>query len=143
MRQNQLSVPEDLLYDKENYWVKVTGNEALIGLTEYGQSTIGDIIYLDHPPVGTLLRRGEGFGSLESGKWVGKLVPPVTGIVIGTNTAVYKNPGKVNSDPYKEGWIIKVRLESITELDSLMDAETYSQWVHEQEVMEMEDDDLL
>lgn len=132
-------VPEDLLYDRNNYWVKVTGNEAVVGLTHYGQSTAGDVIYLELPPVGTVVRRGEGFGSIESGKWVGKLIPPVTGEVIEVNSGVTADPGEVNRSPYTAGWLIRIRLEDPSELECLMSPEDYREWVREQERMEMEE----
>ncbi|MGB9791909.1 MAG: glycine cleavage system protein GcvH [Thermacetogeniaceae bacterium] len=132
-------IPQDLLYDRNNYWVKVEGSEAVIGLTAYGQSTTGEVIYLELPSVGSFIKRGEGFGSIESGKWVGKLVAPVTGEVIEVNSGVAADPEGVNRDPYKDGWLIRVRLEDPSELDSLMRPEDYREWVREQERMEMEE----
>lgn len=132
-------VPEDLLYDRNNYWVKVTSGEAVIGLTHYGQSTTGDVIYLELPPVGTVVRRGEGFGSIESGKWVGKLIPPVTGEVTEINLRAAVDPGEVNRAPYTTGWLIRVRLQEPSELESLMDSEAYREWIREQERLEMEE----
>ncbi len=132
-------VPEDLLYDRNNYWVKVIGNEAVIGLTHYGQSTTGDVIYLELPPVGTMVRRGEGFGSIESGKWVGKLIPPVTGEVTEINSRAATNPGEVNRAPYTTGWLMKVRLRDPSELESLMPPEAYREWIREQERLELEE----
>lgn len=136
-------IPEDLLYDRNNYWVKVNGNEAVIGLTEYGQSTTGDIIYLELPTAGTLVRRGEGFGSIESGKWVGKLILPVTGEVNATNPLVEAAPGEVNSDPYTRGWLMKVKLLDPSELDGLMTPEAYREWIREQERLELEERDVI
>lgn len=135
----QWLVPEDLLYDRNNYWVKVIGNEAVIGLTHYGQSTTGDVIYLELPATGTLISRGEEFGSIESGKWVGKLVPPVTGEVTATNPLVEAAPGEVNSDPYARGWLMKVRLLDPSELDDLMAPAAYRAWIEEQVRLEQED----
>jgi len=135
----QWLVPEDLLYDRNNYWVKVNGNEAVIGLTHYGQSTTGDVIYLELPPVGTIVRRGESFGSIESGKWVGKLILPVTGEITETNSKATTSPGEVNRAPYTTGWLMKVRLQDPSELESLMTPEAYREWIRQQERLEVEE----
>lgn len=138
MQNERWLIPEELLYDRNNYWVKVEGNEALIGLTGYGQSTTGDIIYLELPPAGTSISRGEEVGSLESGKWVGKLIPPLTGVVLETNSAVEGFPGKVNHDPYREGWLLRMSISVPEELGDLLDATAYEKWVEEQIRLEQE-----
>ncbi len=97
------------------------------------------MIYLELPSVGTRIRRGEGFGSIESGKWVGRLVAPVTGEVVEVNTGVTADPGEVNRAPYTAGWLIRVRIEDASELESLMSPEDYGEWVREQERMEMKE----
>lgn len=132
-------IPRDLLYDRNNYWVKVEGSEAVIGLTDYGQNTTGDVIYLELPPVGSVIRRGEVFGSIESGKWVGKLTAPVTGEVIEVNSGLADDPGEVNRSPYTSGWLIRVKLEDPSELEYLLRPDEYREWVKEQEMVEMKE----
>jgi len=125
-------VPEGLLYDRNHYWVKVAGREASIGLSAHGQHTIGDILYLELVSPGAMIRKGEGFGSIESSKWVGALIAPVTGVVLDTNREVEASPGQINVDPYGQGWILRIELSDIDELKLLMKATAYRQWVEEQ-----------
>jgi glycine cleavage system H protein len=143
MQKEQWSVPESLYYSRDNYWVKVEGSEALIGLTEYGQSTTGDIIYLELPPVGKEIEKCEEFGSIESGKWVGKLMSPVTGEVIETNPLLETGFNQVNKDPYSKGWLFRVKLQKPEELDNLLDAAAYREWIQEQEQREQEEESTL
>jgi len=140
MERDKRLIPEDLLYDSNNCWVKVTGDEAVIGFTEYGLSIIGDIIYLELPLPGTSVRRGEELGSIESGKWVGKMSLPVTGVVVETNRDAEAGPYKVNKDPYSEGWILRVKLDDSAELEQLMDAASYREWIEEQIRREQEEE---
>jgi len=140
MRAGKWQIPETLFYSHDNYWVKLDGDEALLGLTEYGQSTTGDILYLELVPAGAVIRRGESFGSIESGKWVGSLVAPVSGIVMESNRELETSPRKVNSDPYGEGWMLRVKLHDPCATEGLMDAVAYQQWVEEQVRREQEDE---
>lgn len=140
MQAEKWRVPEELLYSTDNYWVKVDGNEVTIGLTEYGQSTTGDILYLDLIPVGTVIQRGENFGSIEAGKWVGNLVAPVSGVVLESNPLVEANPRRLNTDPYGEGWMLKVKLGNPGEARLLMNADAYRQWMEYQIRREQEDE---
>lgn len=126
-------IPDDLLYGKDNYWIKVAGAEATIGMTSYGQHNTGQLIYLELPPAGSALRRGERIGSLESGKWVGKLIMPVSGVVLAANRQLAGNPGLVNQDPYQQGWLLRVRLQDTAELAGLLDAAAYRNWIAAQE----------
>ncbi|HOQ10208.1 MAG TPA: glycine cleavage system protein GcvH [Syntrophomonadaceae bacterium] len=143
MQAGKWQIPETLLYTHDNFWVKLEGNQALVGLTEYGQYTIGDVLYLELVSPGTELEQGGSFGSVESGKWVGSLVAPVSGVVMEINSELETDPRKVNSDPYGQGWMIKVRLNSPEDADGLMDAAAYAQWVEEQVRREMEDEVVL
>ncbi|NMA62435.1 MAG: glycine cleavage system protein GcvH [Syntrophomonadaceae bacterium] len=136
-------IPEELLYDKNNYWVKVMGEEVLIGLTEYGQSTTGDILYLELVPEDTVLPRGEQFGSIESGKWVGQLTAPVSGVVVERNRDIEASPRQVNAHPYEQGWLVRVKLIDPGELESLMGAADYTRWVEEQIRLDEEDEVAL
>jgi glycine cleavage system H protein len=140
MRAGKWHIPETLLYSHDNYWLKLDGNKALLGLTEYGQYTTGDILYLELVPAGTSIQKGERFGSIESGKWVGNLVAPVSGTVLESNRELETIPRKVNTDPYGEGWMLKVRLEDQFAAEDLMEAAAYQQWVEEQVRREQEDE---
>lgn len=143
MSVEQYTVPEGLVYDTNNLWLKVTGEEALIGLTAYGQSTIGDLIYLELAPEGAAVRRDEAFGSVESGKWVGKLLSPVSGVIIETNREVKTNPRLVNTDPYGSGWMIRVLLIEPEETAYLISDTAYLEVVRDQILQEQEDEGAI
>ncbi|HPA07219.1 MAG TPA: glycine cleavage system protein GcvH [Methanoregulaceae archaeon] len=125
-------IHEDVKYDRNNFWVKTEGRIAYIGLSDYGQWVIGDILYLDLVPQGAELLKGERFGSVESGKWVGNLMAPVSGHVREYNPAVVADPRVIQEDPYGKGWIMKVELESIEESETLLDHAAYAEFVKEQ-----------
>lgn len=125
-------VQEDLQYDSNNYWVKIEGRQALIGLTDYGQWVIGDILYLDLAPEGTTVMRGEKFGSVESGKWVGNLISPVNGRVVACNPSVIAQPRRIQDDPYGRGWIVRMDLKTDDEIGPFLDYAGYAQFVQEQ-----------
>lgn len=121
-------VPSGLKYSKEHEWVRVEdGDEAVIGITDFAQDQLGDVVYLDLPKVGRTLKAGEPYGTVESVKATSDLNAPAGGEVVEVNGALEKTPELVNSDPYGEGWIIKLRLSDPAELDALMDAATYEQ----------------
>ena len=132
------AIPEGLLYDSNDFWIKVNGEEAVIGMTDYGQSNTGDILYLELSPGGETFQQGERFGSIESGKWVGNLTAPLSGVVLDSNREVEGNPRKVNADAYGEGWMFRIKLNNPDELKSLMASQEYAQWVDEQIKCEME-----
>jgi glycine cleavage system H protein len=122
----------DRAYDDHNFWIKVQGREITIGFTDYGQWSIGDILYLELVGKGSLIRKGEKFGSVESGKWVGSLISPVTGVVLEDNLAIMTDPRTVNLDPYGSGWMVRMELKTEGELDFLMGPKYYADWVSEQ-----------
>lgn len=122
-------IPENLLYDNNDLWVNVNGDEAIVGMTDYGQSNTGDILYLELFPKGETCRKGEKFGSIESGKWVGNLTAPLSGAILDINQEVERNPRKVNSDAYGEGWMYKIKMSNPEEIASLMQHKQYTQWV--------------
>lgn len=132
MPEKNYAIPEDLFYDTNDLWVKVSGDEAVVGMTDYGQSNTGDILYLELSPCGETFRQGDTFGSIESGKWVGNLTAPLSGIILDSNSEVESSPRKVNADAYGEGWMYKIKLSNPDELKSLMDSQKYTQWVAEQ-----------
>lgn len=129
-------IPGDRYYDCNDYWVKVDDGLALIGMTEQGQKNTGDILYLELVDPGTVLEQGQKLGSIESGKWVGSLVAPVSGLVVEVNRQVETNPGQVNEDAYGQGWMFRVKLNDPGQLTGLMDAENYRLFIEQQALFE-------
>ncbi|MBL8059901.1 MAG: glycine cleavage system protein GcvH [Chthonomonas sp.] len=121
-----MNVPADLLYTKSHEWVKIDGDVATIGITDHAQSELGDIVYLDLPNVGRALRAGEILGSIESVKTVSDVYAPISGEVTDINEIAKMSPENVNSDPYGDGWLIKVKMTGKADGD-LMNAEAYEQ----------------
>jgi len=135
--ENQI-VPADLYYDKNDCWVKVDDQSATIGMTEYGQKNTGDILYLELVGPGELIQRGEKLGSIESGKWVGNLTSPLTGVIKESNHEAEKNPRKVNADAYGEGWMCQLAITDPEEIRLLMTAQEYEEWIAKQAECELE-----
>lgn len=121
--------PEDSRYAKSHEYIHVEGDVGTIGITDYAQKELGDVVFVELPKVGTELELGDELGSIESVKAVSELFSPVTGEVIEVNEALAEKPELVNTDPYGDGWMIKVRLSDATELDELMTAEDYEDYV--------------
>ncbi|HIM60690.1 MAG TPA: glycine cleavage system protein GcvH [Dehalococcoidia bacterium] len=117
--------PDDLKYSKEHEWVRMEGNIAQIGVTVFAQDSLGDVVFIDLPDVGTEVRQFEKFGEIESVKAVSDLFSPIAGTIVDANSAAIDNPETVNTDPYGSGWLIKVEISDPSQLDELMDAETY------------------
>jgi len=120
--------PADCKYTKDHEWIKVTGETGQVGITDYAQKQLGDVVYLDLPQVGRALKVGESFGTVESVKAVSELYSPVAGVVTAVNSALAEKPERVNSDPHAS-WMIEVRLSSPGDLDPLMSAVQYSELV--------------
>jgi glycine cleavage system H protein len=120
-----MNFPIDIRYTSEHEWIRVEGDEAYVGITDYAQSELGEIVFIDVPTVGETVGLGEVFGSVEAVKTVSDLNMPVTGEVLEVNGALDAQPELVNNDPYGEGWIIKISVKDAAELDSLMDAKAY------------------
>ena len=118
-------VPNDLRYTKDHEWVRIDGDEAVIGITAYAADQLGDIVFVELPDVGKSFDQFATFGVVESVKAVSDLYAPVGGEVLGTNDALAGSPEVVNSDPFSEGWMIRIRLADPAQLDELMDAPTY------------------
>lgn len=118
-----MNVPSDLKYTKTHEWVRVEGDTATIGITDFAQSELGDVVFVELPNVGRALQKDETFGSVESVKTVSDVYAPVAGEVIDVNSKLGANSELMNSDPFGEGWLIKVRLSGGT--DGLMDASAY------------------
>lgn len=121
-----MQFPENLYYTREHEWLRLTENgEAFVGITDYAQSQLGDIVYVDIPTVGQTLEAGAVFGSVEAVKTVSDLYLPVTGTILEKNPILDTNPEKVNQDPYGEGWMVRIRVEKLEEIESLLRAADY------------------
>jgi glycine cleavage system H protein len=123
---HKMSVPQNLKYTKDHEWVSVDGDIATIGITAFAQSELGDIVYVEIETEGETLDQEEVFGSVEAVKTVSDLFMPVSGEIIEFNSNLEANPELVNSDPYGEGWMIKVKLSNAPETNNLLDAAGYS-----------------
>ncbi|EIE3648879.1 glycine cleavage system protein GcvH [Staphylococcus pseudintermedius] len=126
-----MAVPSGLKYSKEHEWVKVEGNTAIIGITDFAQSELGDIVFVELPEVEDELTEGETFGSVESVKTVSELYSPVSGKVVAVNENLEDAPEAVNESPYEEAWMVKVELKDESELDALLDAVGYEKMIGE------------
>lgn len=122
-------VPEDLFYTKDHEWARIEGDVAYVGITDYAQGELGDIVYLDVPTVGEMLSAGEKFGDIEAVKTVAEGYMPVSGEVVEFNEALESAPELVNASPYDEGWIIKIKFSDPSEFDTLLKAEEYKESV--------------
>lgn len=120
-----MASPADLRYTKEHEWVRVEGDVAVVGITDYAQDQLGDIVFVDLPAPGTSVAYMQKFGEIESVKAVSELFSPVSGEVIERNESLADSPEQVNDSPYGEGWMLKVRLSNPAELDSLLSAAEY------------------
>jgi glycine cleavage system H protein len=119
------NVPEDLHYSKDHEWVRVDGETAIIGITDYAQNSLGDVVYVELPKPGDEFATNESFGSVESVKAVSEVFTPVAGAVAAVNEELNDTPEKVNSDPYGEGWMIRLRMKNPGEVDSMLTAAEY------------------
>lgn len=120
-----MNIPSDLKYTKDHEWIKVEGSEAKIGITEYAQGELGDIVFLDISPDLSEITKGEPFGTIEAVKTVSDLFAPCNGKVLEINSKLADKPELINNDPYGEGWIIKVEITSPSDLDDLLDCIAY------------------
>lgn len=120
-----MKLPQELKYTSEHEWIRVEGNVAYVGITDYAQEQLGDIVFVDVPSVGETLEAGEVFGTIEVVKTVSDLFLPVAGEVLEANEALEENPELVNQDPYGEGWIIKLKLSDVSAVADLLDVEGY------------------
>ncbi len=120
-----MNIPANLKYTKEHEWIAIDGEVATIGITDFAQSELGDIVYVEIETVGESLSKDEVFGSVEAVKTVSDLFMPVSGEILEFNGELESNPEAVNKDPYGSGWMIKVQVSDMSELDGLMDAAAY------------------
>ena len=122
-----MNFPNELKYTADHEWVRINGNEAVIGITDFAQSELGEIVYVDFDTEGEKIDRNEVFGSIEAVKTVSDLMMPMTGEVLEVNAELEDAPQLVNEDPYGKGWIIKIAIENPAEADELLDAAGYQE----------------
>jgi glycine cleavage system H protein len=125
--------PENLQYTKDHEWIRLSGGEGYVGISDFAQHSLGDVVFVDLPKVGDRFDAGDPFGSVESVKSVNELFTPVTGEVLEVNEKLADAPELVNSDPYGEGWMIKIKVLDQTDVDSLLSASEYEDFVKSQE----------
>jgi len=122
---NELNFPDNVRYDESHEWVRSEGDKVKIGITDYAQDQLGDIVFVELPEVGDTFDKGEEFGTVESVKAVSELYLPVAGEVVAINSSLEESPEKVNNAPYGDGWMIEIKAENPPELDDLMDNDAY------------------
>jgi glycine cleavage system H protein len=128
-----MTFPEDLRYTREHEWARRKGRNVVVGITEYAQDQLGDVVYLELPAVGDAFKKGESFGVVESTKAVSELFAPVSGKVVEVNDPLTDAPETVNEDPYEEGWLVAIEPADPNELEELLDAKGYQAFVDDQE----------
>jgi len=124
-----MNFPEDLEYTKDHEWIRINGDIGTVGITDYAQSELGDVVFVELPPVGNKVEFGQSFGTVEAVKAVSDLYSPVTGEVIEINKEIQDSPELVNKEPYERGWMIKVKLANADEVKHLLDAEAYKKLI--------------
>ena len=124
-----MNLPNNLKYTKDHEWIRVEGEVAYVGITDFAQSELGEIVFVENEKEGETIAANEVFGSIEAVKTVSDLCMPVTGEILEVNAALEDAPELVNNDPYGEGWMIKIAVKDATELDGLMDAEAYAAFI--------------
>jgi glycine cleavage system H protein len=125
-----MNFPDTIRYTSEHEWIRVEGEEAYVGITDYAQSELGEIVFIDVPTLGETLGQGEVFGSVEAVKTVSDLNMPAGGEVLEINEELEAHPELVNEDPYGKGWMVRIRLTDLSELDKLMNAAAYEASIH-------------
>jgi len=124
-----MNIPEELKYTKDHEWIRVEGNTAVIGITQFAQSELGDIVYVDVDTLDETVEKDEIFGSVEAVKTVSDLIMPITGEVVAFNETLEDGPETVNSDPYGDGWMIKISITDPSQLDDLLSSNEYKELI--------------
>jgi len=124
-------VPDELQYSEQHEWLSLDGDVGTIGVTDYAQSELGDIVFVELPQVGDVLEKGQSFGTIEAVKTVEELYTPIAGEVLEINDTLEDDAEQVNSDPYSDGWMIKVRLSDTADLDTMLSAEDYEELIED------------
>jgi glycine cleavage system H protein len=127
------NVPEDLQYSKDHEWIRVNGDVGTIGITDHAQNSLGDVVYVELPKPGETFAAHESFGSVESVKAVSEIFTPISGEIVEVNESLQDEPEKVNTDPYGDGWMIRVRMSNPGEVDSLLTAAEYEDFTKGEE----------
>ncbi len=125
--------PEDLLYSREHIWVRVDGDMATLGITDYAQESLGEILSIEFPEIDTYVERDEAFGSIESTKAVVDLIASVSGTIVSVNEDINDDIGIINSDPHDTGWLVVIEMDDMEQLDDLLDAAGYHDFIMQQE----------
>ena len=128
-----MTIPEDLLYTSDHEWIRVQEDSITIGITEFAQEQLGDVVYVELPEEGDDIEAEDAFGSVESVKAVSEMYSPISGKVTETNDLLEDSPGKVNSDPYGDGWMVQLEASDISAIDSPMTPEAYQEYLAEEE----------
>jgi glycine cleavage system H protein len=122
---DELNLPDNLRYSKNHEWASVEGNKVKIGIDDYAQDQLGDIVFVELPEVGAIFSKGDEFGTVESVKAVSELFMPIGGEILAINTALEETPEHVNNRPYEDGWMIEIKPSNVAEMDALLDKEAY------------------
>jgi glycine cleavage system H protein len=120
-----MKVPKDLRYTKEHEWVRASGQEAEVGITDFAQGELGDVVFVELPAVGARVTQMKSFGTIDAVKTVSDLFAPVSGEVVAVNTELKENPALINQSPYEKGWMIRIRVANPAEIESLLSADAY------------------
>jgi glycine cleavage system H protein len=126
------NTPEELSYTKDHEWVRVKGEQANVGITDHAQHQLGDVVYVELPKVGDKFESGEPFGSVESVKAVSEIYMPLSGTVVEVNSTLNDTPEKVNEDPYGEGWMVVLQMANPSQVDALLTAAEYEDYIKEE-----------
>jgi glycine cleavage system H protein len=126
LKQIKMNIPDNLKYTKDHEWISVNGDIATVGITDFAQSELGDIVFVEIETEGETIEKEEVFGSVEAVKTVSDLFMPISGEIVEFNSALESNPESVNADPYGEGWMIKIKINNPAEVNELLDAGAYS-----------------
>jgi len=126
------NAPEDLTYTKDHEWVRVKGDQATVGITDHAQNQLGDVVYVELPKINDSFEAAEPFGSVESVKAVSEIYMPLGGVVVEVNESLNDSPEQVNEDPYGTGWMIKIKMENPSQVDALLTAAEYEDYIKEE-----------
>ena len=127
-----MAIPKDLKYSREHEWVRLEGENAVIGITDHAQEALGEIVYLELPAKGEKISKEDAFGVVESTKAVSDIYAPITGPILEVNAELITTPERINKDPYEDGWLLKVKIADEKDIDELMDAKEYAEFLKEE-----------
>ena len=127
-----MNIPENLKYSDDHEWIRIEGNEAYIGITDFAQNELGDIVFFFFQTIDETLEKGEAFGTVEAVKTVSDLLLPVSGTILELNEKLEDEPELINKDPYGEGWIVKIKITNIDEVNEMLDVDTYKKLIESQ-----------